>query len=105
MPWPFGGDRIGGEGRNTLPDGRDVRLALYKYDTCPYCMRVFRAIDRLNVNVEYRDTHRDAPWSADLRAHTGMTQVPCLKIDDEYMHESSDIIAWLDAHFPPKSTA
>jgi glutaredoxin 2 len=105
MLWPFVGKRIGGDGTNALPDGRSVVLALYKYDSCGYCFRVFRAIDRLNVNIEYRDTRADPAWRADLLAHTGTTQVPCLKIDDRYLLESLDIVAWLDAHFGARTPA
>lgn len=72
-----------------------MRLALYKTDTCPYCVRVFLAIRRLGVEVEYRDRgeHR---WRDDLVARTGRTQVPCLLIDETPLFESADIIRFLE---------
>lgn len=99
MLWPFGSRRVGGDGANVLRDGRTVLLALYKYDTCVFCYRVYRAIDRLKVDVEYRDVRAEPAWRKDLIANTGMSQVPCLKIDERYLHESLDIVEWLDEHF------
>lgn len=98
-------ERRGGDGQNPRPDGTTVVLALYKFDSCPYCQKVFRAIDALNVNVEYRDIRKDATWRQDLYQHTNRTTVPCLKIDDRYLHESTDIVAWLRRHYPPKPPA
>jgi glutaredoxin len=91
--------RQGGTGDNTARSGAQVRLALYKYDACPYCQRVFRAIDKLEVAVEYRDVRTDVNHRQELRARTGRTSVPCLFIDDEPMFESADIVAWLHEQF------
>jgi len=76
------------------------RLALYKYDACPYCRRVQRTIDQLGIGdlIEMRDTWREPQWRADLLKKTGRSQVPCLFIDGEPMFESADISAWLREH-------
>ena len=86
-----------------VPDGvpapDQVRsLALYKYDSCPYCARVMRVIERLGLDVEFRDVLRERQHRSDLQAHTGRTTVPCLVIDDAYLFESADIVAWLEAY-------
>ncbi len=99
-----GVDRTGGDGANTLADGSAVHLALYKYDSCPYCRMVFRAIDGLDVNIEYRDTRASAQWRDDHRQRTGRTQVPCLLIDGEPLFESADIQQWLVEHFAARSS-
>ncbi|MBW1881076.1 MAG: hypothetical protein JRJ84_22210 [Deltaproteobacteria bacterium] len=39
-----------------------VELALYKFDSCPFCVRVHGAIDRLGVNIEYRDVRETRWW-------------------------------------------
>jgi len=72
-------------------------LVLYKYDACPYCRKVLRALDRLGIDVEMQDTRQDPEARRALRAKTGRTQVPCLFIDGEPMFESDDIIDWLEA--------
>lgn len=96
------GDKVvrqGGDGHNTRADGQAVHLALYKYDACPFCQRVFRAIDRLGVHVEYRDVQTDYAHRQGLREQTGRTTVPCLVVDGVPMFESADIVAWLEAEF------
>ena len=102
----FGGKkRRGGDGRNTLPDGVEVHLALYKYDTCPYCRFVYRALDELSVNIEYRDIRQERSHLESLMGATGRRTVPCLFIDGEAMFESADIVAWLRANFPSGSSS
>lgn len=78
--------------------GGPRELVLYKYDTCPYCLRVLRALDELGLEVTLRDTMRDAGARDALVAATGRTQVPCLFIDGQPLFESADIVAWLRAH-------
>jgi len=90
--------RNGGEGVNTLADGSELRLELYKSDGCPYCQRVFASIDRLNVAIEYRDVNQGG-HRADHVKRTGRQTVPCLYVNDEPMFESGDIIAWLNDRF------
>lgn len=71
-------------------------LKLYKYDSCPFCMRVMQAIEALNVKVAYHDIMQN---KEDLKFHTektGRRTVPCLYIDGEPKFESSDITSWLE---------
>ena len=79
------------------PD-RPRELVLYKFDTCPYCVRVFRALDALGVAVAMEDVRIDpsARWA--LQQATGRTTVPCLFVDGEPLFESLDIVAWLEAY-------
>jgi glutaredoxin len=99
MFWHRSTERSGGDGTNALPDGASVELVLYKFDGCPFCRRVHRAIDQLGVDIEYRDVRVEPRWRADLLERTGRTQVPCLFIDDEPMFESLDIVDWLERSF------
>lgn len=79
----------------------DHTLVLYKYDACPFCRRVMRVVDDLNLEgvIEYRDTRREPKWRADLIERTGRTQVPCLFIDGQAMFESADINDWLQQNY------
>jgi len=99
-----GETRSGGNGENTLSDGTTVQLALYKYESCPYCRRVLAALDQLTVNIEYRDVQADPKWRQDLQRRTRRTTVPCLLIDDTPMFESADIVRWLQERFPATAT-
>lgn len=73
-------------------------LVLYKFDSCPYCRRVQRVLDQLDLEVELRDTRENPDHRRELRKQTGRTQVPCLFIDGEPMFESADIVDWLQAY-------
>lgn len=81
-----------------LKDGRTVDLELFKFDSCPFCVRVMRRVKTLGLEgqVRYRDTMRDAGAQGELLRRGGEDQVPCLFIDGEPMYESADIIAWLE---------
>ena len=98
----WGPRRHGGIGANKNGDST-IHLALYKYDSCGFCQRVFRAIDGLDVQIEYRDVQADASWRQDLQSRTGRTTVPCLVVDEQPMFESGDIIQWLQEHFKVKA--
>lgn len=74
-------------------------LVLYHYETCPYCRKVRKAIDRLEIDIEYRNTRKEKQYQTELKEGGGMNQVPCLRIEHdngtEWMYESDDIIAFL----------
>jgi len=79
-------------------------LSLYQTGFCPYCRRVRDAIDRLGIDVELRDTAEDSSRRRELLQATGRQTVPCLRIEREdgtarWLHESADIIAYLEARF------
>ena len=78
------------------PSRTDHVLALYKYDACPYCRRVQRVLDTLDLHVEMRDTRLHPEHRQALFERTGRTQVPCLFIDGEPKFESEDIVDWLE---------
>ena len=76
------------------------KLALYYFPTCPFCIRVRGAIERLGLDIELRDIHDEAQHWDDLAAARGRATVPVLKIDapdgtERWMPESADIIRFL----------
>ena len=80
------------------PD-QERKLELYKYDTCPYCVRVMMALRRMpEVAVDLLDVRRDRAAAERLYQTTGRTQVPCLFVDGVPLFESEDIVRWLDAY-------
>lgn len=78
-------------------------LSLYQYDFCPYCIVTRRAIDKLNLKIEIRDTLKKPKNRQELIAEGGMSQVPCLRIDKKdstrWLYESADIIKYLNDRF------
>lgn len=71
------------------------QLALYYFDSCPFCQLVLRVIDQLNLDVQRCDITADQNHLNKLVKDTGRRTVPCLYIDNKPMHESADIVRWL----------
>jgi glutaredoxin 2 len=79
-------------------------LALYYSEGCPFCVRVLRAIDALNIDVEPRNIYEDPAHLEELRAARSRTTVPVLRItstdgEDRWMPESADIVRYLQASY------
>ncbi len=70
-------------------------LELYFFEACPYCQRVLKVIEELNLKVTYIDIYADINHMQKLMMITGKKTVPCLFIDGNPMHESADIMNWL----------
>lgn len=76
-----------------------MKLELYKKDSCPFCQRVMRYINKSGrSDIIFHDTVNDEGAADKLVAVGGKLQVPCLFIDGEPLYESMDIVRWLDAH-------
>lgn len=77
------------------------KLALYYMPTCPYCIRVLRAIGRLGLDIELRNISENRTFRDELITARGRATVPVLRIDspkdnERWMPESLDIIAYLE---------
>jgi glutaredoxin len=95
----FSFDPASYEAPSGIPSPDEERhLTLYKYDTCPFCMRVRRVLDATGVEVEFADIRTDPEALRRLQEVTGRRTVPCLFIDDVPMFESRDISRWLMAY-------
>ena len=82
------------------------RLALFHYQTCPFCIKVRHEIARLSLPISLRDAQHDTGHRANLLAGGGKIQTPCLQITDaqgdvQWLYESADIISYLQQRFSP----
>lgn len=72
---------------------------LYQYASCPFCARVNGFLDRLGIDIERRDTLRDADARRELLVGGGRSTVPCLRIESQdgvrWLYESLDIMRYL----------
>jgi glutaredoxin len=85
------------------------RLALYQYQTCPFCIKVRHQIRSLSLTVAQHDAQPDGPHRANLLQGGGQAKVPCLRITDEagqsqWMYESGAINAYLQKRFSLETT-
>lgn len=69
---------------------------LYYRDSCPFCQRVLRFMDKGGVEVAEMKSTDDAANLAELEKIGGKAQVPCMIIDGEPMYESMDIIQYIN---------
>ncbi len=86
-----------GNGSDLGTQSKPARLELFFFPECPYCRKVIGAIDDLGIREEvvFRDARNDPKEKEALVDLTGRTQVPCLVIDGDPMHESEDIKQYL----------
>ena len=76
-----------------------MELALYKFDSCPFCQKVQRFLKEHQIVVPTKDVLFDKDAKENLLRIGGKTQVPCLVIDGQPLYESNDIIDWLRLHY------
>ncbi len=78
-------------------------LALYHFESCPYCRRVRDALRRLQIEIELRDIQLDPRHRQELIAARGRPTVPVLRLrspeGDRWMPESADIVRYLEERF------
>ncbi|MEX1166346.1 MAG: glutathione S-transferase N-terminal domain-containing protein [Hydrogenophaga sp.] len=79
-------------------------LALYQFQTCPFCIKVRQEMRRLSLPIEHRDAQNDTAHRTALLQGGGAIKVPCLKISDgsgqsQWLYDSVAIIAYLRARF------
>ncbi|MEH6469881.1 MAG: glutathione S-transferase N-terminal domain-containing protein [Halopseudomonas sp.] len=82
-----------------------ANYSLYQFAGCPFCIKVRRAMRRLNLPLELRDAGQGSPHRQELLEQGGRVKAPCLRIDKAdgssvWMYESNDIIAYLSREFP-----
>ena len=78
-------------------------LSLYQFYLCPFCVRVRRQIDRLNLKIDYRDAKNNETHRQILLTEGGRIKVPCLRIEENknvtWLYESKAINAYLEQRF------
>ncbi len=85
-------------------DKRTELLAMYQFNSCPFCIKVRRQMKRQSLNIALLDAQHNQQHRDELLAGGGQVKVPCLKITDsagdiQWLYESNDIIAYLEAQF------
>ncbi|PKH86286.1 glutathione S-transferase N-terminal domain-containing protein [Colwellia sp. Bg11-28] len=75
-------------------------MALYHYDSCPFCAKTRHAINELDLNIELRNIQKNHQHRIELQQGGNKTQVPCLRIGQsngkaQWLYESDDIINFL----------
>jgi len=81
----------------------EIRLKLFIYDHCPYCVRAWMPLGIKNIPCELVVMLNDDVETP--TAMIGKKMVPILELDDgTYIPESLDIVAYLDENFGESAT-
>lgn len=79
------------------PQTQDAYIKLYTGDYCPYCRRVKKELERLNLGYEAVDA--DADGREEVIQLSGQRAIPIITIGDEVIVDSSQIIRELRRRF------
>ena len=85
-------------------DAQCQSLALYQFNTCPFCIKVRQEMRRLSLPIEKRDAQHHVANRDELQQGSGATKVPCLKITEangqiRWLQDSNAIVAHLRERF------
>jgi glutathione S-transferase len=88
----------------TEVDSKTSKLKLYQFYSCPFCVKVRRAMKKMSLNIETRDAKNNPQFREELETHGGRIKVPCLRIEDDnggytWMYESTDIVKYLSEKY------
>jgi len=73
--------------------------ALFYRSTCGYCLKVLRFISQSDISLPLKNVSENPEVRQELITIAGKTQVPCLVVNGEPLHESDSIIEWLKEHW------
>jgi glutaredoxin 3 len=79
------------------PEMQDARIRLYTGDYCPYCRRVKKELDRLNL--PYESVNADIDGRKEVIRLSGQRAIPILTVGDEVLVDSIHIIRELRGRF------
>ncbi len=76
-----------------------MKLQLYYFNECPFCRRVLKVINNLNISkIELCNVHENPKHAEYHFNKTNRNTVPCLYINEVPLFESLDIIDWINQH-------
>lgn len=102
VTWPKQGQRASEQ--QAAVENSLGKYSLYHFDACPFCVKVRRAMQRMNLPIELRNASPAGEHRETLAREGGRIMVPCLRIENEdgsieWMYESKDIIAYLNQRY------
>lgn len=73
------------------------KIRFYTGNYCPYCRRVKKELDRLELAYEQVNSDADGRW--EVIELSGQRAIPILTIDDEVLVDSAHIIRELRSRY------
>ncbi|GAA6170759.1 glutathione S-transferase N-terminal domain-containing protein [Colwellia sp. KU-HH00111] len=87
-------------------DAKTQNLSLYQLPSCPFCVKVRRAMKREGLTIELRNINKKNDYREELIREGGKPTVPCLRIEKtdgqvQWLYESKDIVSYLQQLVSP----
>lgn len=78
-------------------DQKTASLSLYQLPSCPFCVKVRRAMKREGLKIELRNISGNNNFREELIREGGKRKVPCLRIEKsdgevQWLYESNDVV-------------
>ncbi|SDC47951.1 MULTISPECIES: glutathione S-transferase N-terminal domain-containing protein [unclassified Candidatus Frackibacter] len=75
-------------------------IKLYQFETCPFCIKVRKKLDELNLNYETVEVSRDRAKRTKIKELSGQIKVPVLEDSDgTVVYDSSRIVEYLEDNY------
>jgi glutaredoxin 3 len=73
-------------------------ITLYQFPDCPFCAKVRAKLDEKGLKYEKVNVPRDRESSErkEIAEKSGVATVPVIHIDDKWMGESDEIVAYVN---------
>ncbi|MBD3275979.1 MAG: hypothetical protein GF372_11745 [Candidatus Marinimicrobia bacterium] len=75
----------------------DTQIELYHFEECPYCEKVRRALDY--YDLDYKSHIIDPADRSEVEEISGQSLVPVIVDGYNVVHDSTEIIKYLDEHY------
>ena len=74
-------------------------MLLHQFQSCPFCKKVRRKLEKLDLDYETREVPRDKSKRNTIKDLSGQLKVPVLEDGEKVIHDSSDIVDYLEENY------
>ena len=74
-------------------------MLLHQFQACPFCKKVRRKLEELNLKYETREVPQDRSKRTTIKELSGQLKVPVLEDDEKVIWDSSAIVEYLEENY------
>jgi len=74
-------------------------MLLHQFQSCPFCRKVRKKLAELDLDYETREVPRNKAQRTTIKELSGQIKVPVLEDGDQVIHDSTDIINYLEEEY------
>lgn len=78
-----------------------MAITLYQFETCPFCAKVRAKLEEKGIEYEKVNVERDREDAQrkEIAEKSGVSTVPVINIDGNWMGESDEIVKFLEENY------